>query len=178
MSFAIKWGQLFSTPDPRLIQFQSAPNWQRFNVLWMFGNNSNKLNLDATWFTYDIDFHEDLVGLLLVLLVACSWFRWRWKVNFPLTGRRSLLKWALRQRDAAMLAGWRLLCWVGSCLRLTAFVTRGRRFFTLLQVTASISRLVACLIDWRKSKIVSQLPSSRAVFFLRNRWNKMQFQFK
>lgn len=114
----------------------------------VFGES--KLIAQSLGFTYDIDFHVQLVRLLLVLLVARARLRrWR-KIQVTVTwwGR---LEWALRERDAAVFSRRWLLGRVRRCLRLTAFVARRWCFLALLQVTASIGRLVACLID-RKRK--------------------------
>lgn len=144
--------------DPHLIQFHLALNRRSFDVLWMFETvKINWICLAAASFTYNVDFNVELVSLLLVLLVACARLRWRWKINFPFTRRWSFLQRALRERNASLLSGWRLLCRMSSSFRLTPFVTWGWRFFTLLQVTASICRLVTCLIEWRNNKNVSQI---------------------
>lgn len=121
---------------------------------WRFDVRGNQNKVEANFqFTYDIDFHVQLVRLLFVLLVArARLWRW-WKIQVPVTWRRRL-KRALRQRETSMFSGWRLFSWVSGRLRLTTFVTRSWCFFTLLQMTASICRLVACLIEWKEKENV------------------------
>lgn len=113
--------------------------------------HSNQNKTEANFrFTYDIDFHVQLVRLLLVFLVACTRFWCGWKVQVSISRRRCLIEWSFWERNASMLARWWLFSWVSSCLRLTTLVTRCWSLFTLLQMAASICRLVACLTEWKK----------------------------
>lgn len=131
------------------------PHWkQLISILplgWRFDVHSNQNKTEANFrFTYEIDFHVQLVRLLLVLLVACTRFRCGWKIQVSTIRRWRLLKWSLRQRDASMLSRWWLFSWMSSCLCLTTLMTRRWSLFTLLQMAASICWLVACLIEWKK----------------------------
>lgn len=124
-----------------------------FNFQIIFWCRAIKFKLSTNFqFTYDINFHVQLVRLLLVLLVACTRLGGWWKIQVPVTRWRCLLQGALGQGNASMFSRWWLLGWMGSGFCLTTFVTGCRCLFTLLQVTASIGRLVACLIEWKKQK--------------------------
>lgn len=119
--------------------------------------NSNSYKYSSQ-FTYDIYFHVQLVSFLLVLFIARTGLRRWWQIQVPVSWRWRLLKWSLLGNgNASVLSrGW-LLGPMSGCLSLS-FVTWCRCLFPLLQMTATVGWLVACLrIDPKNIALLEKL---------------------
>jgi hypothetical protein len=109
-----------------IIQIKFTRGEINFSLLLML----SWVNNHKSMFTHNIDFHVELVGLLLVLLLIVLW---GCRIDHSVIAGGRLLKRALlRDGNGSMLARRNLLRRVRLLLRLlAAFVPRRRCFLTL-----------------------------------------------